>query len=326
MKKAILILGVIFLIVSCQEKKQKNMSDTVCEGYFSAQMFNIITQQLHLKCEDCYVEFVSEQILPGSEEFSIWVIPKIAFMETDEYSGKSFSLDSYILLVNNQTGKIVNKYYEPGAWSSDAYQLITISIDTPRYRLGDKIWAFGIRDSYKASSSVNPSSSNYVSLFIPQGDSLKKVFGYSSLEFQGEFGINGEGQSHSTNGGIILSENETNGFFDIILKNETANTIYDLVENDIQEDVTTEEDFKFFRYTNTGYKETKANIGFLCEKSDNDMYEECFYFDRTLEQVYHITREKESYLEQYLRPVLPTEDTEYNIEEDEEDIIRLTYR
>jgi hypothetical protein len=308
-KSILILIAGIFLFAACGNKTPQNQAqepndaisiqETVCEGNFSQDAFDAILQQLQLSCKDCYIEFVSEQVMPDNKNLSIWVIPKVSFIETDE----SFSLDGYVLLVDNQTNKIINKYYEPNAWFSDAYALTNITIDTVMYKLSNNVLAFGIRDNHRAGSSVSPAGQESLDLFIPQGNSLKKIFSHLMYKYCEEYILNIDGT-------LIISDQKTNGYNNIILKMKVG---VDYQEEEVR--VARQDSIVTFRYTGTEYKEAKADNSIIHIYHENEdetgyEYDEYFYMGKTLPQVYDII--KEEYKE--LKSVLPTENMEYSIE------------
>ncbi|MFK7809426.1 MAG: hypothetical protein AB8F74_16600, partial [Saprospiraceae bacterium] len=107
------------------------------------------------------------KVCPNNTKETIMVIPEVAEEEED-----FFTLNSYILIVNNETGKIINKYFESSAWQSDAVILSEIIIDTAPYNISENNRAFGIRDSYYTRSQPNPYRSSNISLFIKSENKL----------------------------------------------------------------------------------------------------------------------------------------------------------
>lgn len=180
--------------------------------------------QLKLRIEDCYEEFIVEKQLPDSPKESIIVIPKIVELE-ESY----FSLDTYIVIVNNVTGNIKTKYYESvstNGWQSDAVRMTSISIDTAPYWLQKKTRAFGIRVSFSGSSQVNPYSQEVLSLFVQQGNKLVPVLkNYEVDRYNGEWDGNCNGEFVDHHKVLLISKNKTNEYFDIQVKDKVTTTV-----------------------------------------------------------------------------------------------------
>ena len=104
---------------------------------------------------------------------SVLVIPKYDINEQDNEGHDYFVLDAYIVVIDNATGKIICKFIEPNAWTSDALMLTGISIDTGLYHLNTTTRAFGIRVDYTGSSRPNPFSETHLSLYVADKNSLK---------------------------------------------------------------------------------------------------------------------------------------------------------
>lgn len=183
------------------------------------------------------------------------VIPKISKQEIDEYNNYYGVFDSYIVVVNNITKQIINKYYEKDAWTSDAVVLNKITIDTASYILNENKKAFGVRVYYQGSSRVNPYSREDISLFISEKDYLKKILNnYPIYELHGENNGNSKGEYETKQGKLIISNNKTNGFNNIIIKDEIVFSIYDFSNNNEVEENTIRKTFKTLQFNCIEYK------------------------------------------------------------------------
>ena len=147
------------------------------------------------------------------------VIPKIA----EEGEGEA-EYDSYIVLFNNKSGQVISKYIQPGAWISDAVKLVQIDIDTAPYKIKPGKRAFGIRVLYSGSSRVFPYSAEFLSLYVPDGDTLVKVWDdFEVSSFTGEWGMDCRGRYTTEKKVLVVSGNSTNGYYDLIIKNTITN-------------------------------------------------------------------------------------------------------
>ncbi|MDC6384662.1 hypothetical protein PP180_04765 [Muricauda sp. SK9] len=164
---------------------------------------------------------------PGSE---IVVIPEI--VDEGEHF---FELNTHIAIVDNQTGNITHRFFESvktNQWVSDAVVLKEIKIDTAPYQLSEEKMAFGIRVHYYGMSRANPYENETLSLFVKSGGSLQKVLtNYSVIDYGGEWDTNCQGEFMRTGGTLILSEERTNGWFDILAKSKITKTKNEENEN-----------------------------------------------------------------------------------------------
>ena len=146
-----------------------------------------VLKQLKIKEKEINLELASNKILPYSKDKTVIVIPKYSVNEKDEYNNYYFVLDAYIIIADNNTGKILYKFYEPNAWTSDAVKVTSIEIDTGLYNLNKKTRAFGIRVNYSGSSGPNPYHQSDLSLYIVEKNILKQVLkNFAISEFQSE--------------------------------------------------------------------------------------------------------------------------------------------
>lgn len=208
--------------------------------------------QLNIKEADCFEELVVEKVIPYAQETSVLVLPRI--VEQDEEGNMTF--DSYILIINNKSGKIINKFFEKKAWFSDAVRLDAIGLDFAPYKLNESTRAFGVRLSYSGSSRPNPYSETLLSLFIPSGDSLLRVLKDCSMSsYHGDWDTNCNGNFTSEENVLILSENKNNGFKDLIVKSTITNITNIPVKDDCKEEKKVEKPvFKVLKYSNNEYR------------------------------------------------------------------------
>jgi len=209
-----------------------------------------VLKQLNIQRTDCYFDLVVEQTIPYSPDKSVIVIPKI--IEKDE---NSFSCDCYVLIINNASGLIINKFFEPNSLISDAVRIDKISIDFAPYKLNSTTRAFGIRILNEGSSRPNPYENEEISLFIPKDSLLVRVLRrYSISSITGEWDTNCEGQFVSEKKVLIISDKATNNYFDIIVKNKITTTNKTLVNNDCMDIDTVNTKTTILKYDNNGYK------------------------------------------------------------------------
>ncbi|WP_109098209.1 hypothetical protein [Aquimarina sp. AU58] len=178
-------------------------------------------QQLNLEISKVNIDLLVTKVMPNNPQETIIVIPEYVDDHNDEYH---FELNSHIIVVNSITGKITHKYFESSetnGWVSDAIELSEIAIDTAPYIVAKDTRAFGIRVYHYGRSKPNPYSNRTISLFIKSGDTLKKVLdNYDVEDYGGEWDTQCAGESTSVKNTLIMSEEKTNAYFDIIVKSK----------------------------------------------------------------------------------------------------------
>lgn len=185
--------------------------------------FNSVLNQLNLNKSKIKSELVVSKEIPNNPNETILVIPEIV-VEEEDY----FELNSHILIIDSETGNIKYSYFESSKtnnWTSDAIQLVEISIDTAPYKISEQERSFGVKVRYLGSSRPNPYESETISLFMKAGTTLKKVLNnYEILYFGGEWDTNCAGEFMKEKKILIISKNKTNGYFNILVKNTITNS------------------------------------------------------------------------------------------------------
>ena len=194
------------------------------------------------------------KVRPNNSEETILVIPEIV-----EDDGSNFELNSHILIVDTQTGDILHSYFESSKtnnWVSDAVSLEEISIDTAPYDLTENQRAFGIKVRYLGNARANPYKNETISLFVKSENSLKKVLNnYDMMDFGGDWDTVCHGQFIKEEKVLMLTENSTNGYVDISVKNTITETKKFEDENgDCDEKVTISEQNQVLEFSNGRYQ------------------------------------------------------------------------
>lgn len=180
-----------------------------------------VLKQLGIKKSEINTELLAQKILPYDKGKSVLAIPKYSEKVEDEYS----IFDAYIVVIDNSTGKIICKFIEPGAWTSDAVRLEEISIDTGLYLLNKTTRAFGVRVSYYGSSRPNPFGETILSLFIIDKSSLRQVLkDYTISQSSGEWDTNCAGEFEDQTSSIDIDKIQTNNFNNLIIKTKIVKT------------------------------------------------------------------------------------------------------
>lgn len=242
MKKGFAVLLLLFFFVNtyCQEQNEV--------------LLNKVLSQLKLNKKDIHEPLYRSKVLPNKTSNSVLVIPKYNVNETDEQGHDFFVFDAYILVADNATGKIISKFVEKEAWTSDAMVLSEVTIDTGLYQLNEKDRAFGVRVSYRGSSNPNPYSYTDLSLFIIQNNLLKRVLNnYQIDRYSGEWDTRCAGEFTQINSVINFDKNRTNGFKNIILKNTIENTKSYMKNDECEKKVTASKTVKYLKFNGKEY-------------------------------------------------------------------------
>ena len=213
-------------------------------------------QQLSLKEKDINMNLFVEKVLPNDNAKSVLVLPKYSTKEQDEYGHDFLIMDAYVLVVDNQSGKILYRNIEKDAWTSDAIEIQSLTIDTGLYILGQGKRAFGIRVSSSNSSRLNPYSIEDLNLFIVEENKLNKVANNITIySYGGEAGLDCAGDMNSESTIITIDDkHQTNGFNNLRLKTTETNTVSKLVKGDCQTKETKKQTVTILKYNGKEYK------------------------------------------------------------------------
>lgn len=172
------------------------------------KLISKVLVQLNLKPKDVNMELIQTKVLPYTKEKTALVIPKYVTKQDDI---QFYVYDAYIVIADNQTGQILNKFFEANKWTSDALRLNGLTIDTGLYKLSDKTRAFGVRVSYTGSSQVNPYGATDLSLYIPIKNALKQIANEIIVESNtGDWDGNCKGKFKSQEITIDIDKEKTN--------------------------------------------------------------------------------------------------------------------
>lgn len=215
-----------------------------------------IFAKLKLKQGDVNEELYVEKVLPNMKSQTVMVIPKYRKNEPDGYGNYYLELDAYIIIADNTNGKILYKYYEENAWTSDASRLSSITINTGLFNLNSETRAFGINVSYQGSSQPNPNHHTDLSLFVKSNQSLKKVLSnYTTETFGGEWDMKCVGEFEQVSSTIIVDKKrKTKNFSDLIIKDKITKTINTPVNEDCIEKETVSSKTLRLKFNGTEYK------------------------------------------------------------------------
>lgn len=221
----------------------------------------IVLKQLHLKPDKVAEEFITMCVFNKYLNETIVVIPEIENEPNQEELYYQFT--SHILIVNSITGKI--KYHfqetsEKNGWYSDAIRMTDIVIDTNTYPITKAENAFGIRVHFQGSSQPNPYYSTYLSLYIKEGEEIKKVLDNLPVsEIAGTVNVRLDtcaATFEKMEKDVFVGHDTANGYYNLVISKKVVNTIYqpnaegDCIEKEIK-DITEQQ---ILRYDSTTYK------------------------------------------------------------------------
>jgi hypothetical protein len=227
----------LFFVISNAFPSRICINETTSSQHISTDTLQKkVLAELHLNESDIKQELFVSKDLPYAKHLTVMVITKFNNAEN------TYELDAYIVIVNNKTGSIVQKYYEPKAWISDAMALADIEIDTAPYTLSKDVTAFGLRLNYTGSSRPFPYEETELSLYISDKSELIKVLSnYSISLFKGEWDTNCIGEFKNTESVIIVDKkHKTNNFTNLII-NQKHSARQNFVDNGDCKDKTIKE-------------------------------------------------------------------------------------
>ncbi|WP_299221817.1 hypothetical protein [uncultured Aquimarina sp.] len=241
------------MVEESSSKEEKEIIEVEREAFVPSPFIAKILKQLDIQPVEVYDEFIVQKVLPYETASTVVVIPTIASLEDDGYS---FSLNSYILVVDSETAAIKQKFYESNSWYSDAIRIEEVSIDTANYKVTDNKRAFGIELYYIGASRPNPYNSRTLSLFIQEESKLIKVLdSFETKSYWGEWDMRCTGEFIDVNKIFIMDANQSEGFYDIMVRVETTTMeTFEKGEDDCDEKETTKKSKQLLKYANGSYE------------------------------------------------------------------------
>lgn len=126
--------------------------------------------------------------------------------------------DLEVLVADSARPRILQRYRENDALTSDAMRISSVTLDTARYRLDETTTAFGVRVSYSGSSRVNPYQSTVLSLYVADGAKLRPVL--SNLEVsldRGEWDGNCAGEFETAQRTVAMDAKRDHGYAGLLV-------------------------------------------------------------------------------------------------------------
>lgn len=121
--------------------------------------------------------------------------------------------DLELLVADSKRPRILQRLREDEALRSDAIYITGLTLDTARYRLDERTTAFGVRVEYTGSSRPNPYGSTTLSLYVPEGASLRRVLDPIEVSSsRGEWDTNCAGEFSETQRTLAMDTKRDNGY------------------------------------------------------------------------------------------------------------------
>lgn len=224
--------------------------------------YDLVIKELNLDESKLIPTLRAFKILPNSPHEAIVVIPELVEGSEEEHY---FTLNTHIAFVNIENKHVLYHYFESAktnGWISDAIMLKEIIIDTAPYIITESERAFGIKTHFVGSSRVNPYVSDRLSLFIIENNSLQKVLhNFEVLYGGGEWDGSCKGQFFDKKKTLVISEEKTNGYFDILVANKITKTIEFKDENgDCDSKDTVTNKTSVLKFDGAIYKQNTTNL------------------------------------------------------------------
>lgn len=210
-----------------------------------------ILKNLKLEKTKIKEELCVEKKMPNAEDSYIAVIPFVLSQGEEDYV---FTVQNYILITDSN-GTIKNKYLDPTELNSDAVNLRSFAIDTGLYNISTNIRAFGVKADFVGSSKPNPYASGTISMYYPEGKTLKKVLDQFELDStSGEWDTRCNGEFKDDHSYIIMDFSKTNNFTDLKIKTISVTTINEEVKGECEGKETSKTTYKTLKFKNGKYQ------------------------------------------------------------------------
>lgn len=132
----------------------------------------------------------------------------------DAASGDVDVADLEVLVADSAKPRILQRYRENDALTSDAMRISSVTLDTARYRLNEATTAFGVRVTYSGSSRVNPYESTVLNLYAADGENkLRPVLSNLQVSLdRGEWDGNCAGEFQTVQRTVAIDAKRDHGY------------------------------------------------------------------------------------------------------------------
>ncbi|MGO1071163.1 hypothetical protein [Lysobacter sp. CA199] len=126
--------------------------------------------------------------------------------------------DLEVLVVDSARPRILQRYRENGALTSDAIRISSVTLDTARYLLNESATAFGVRIDYSGSSRPNPYGSTVMNLYAASGGTLRPVLRKLEVSRErGEWDTQCAGEFESAKRTVAIDAKRDHGYAGLLV-------------------------------------------------------------------------------------------------------------
>lgn len=151
------------------------------------------------------------KVWPASPDKTLLAVP----LQHEAATGLDVdTADLEVLVVDSVRPRILQRYRENGALSSDAVRISSLSLDTARYKLDERTTAFGLRIGYSGSSRANPYGSTVLNLYAADAaGQLRPVLSKLEVEKErGEWDTNCAGEFETVRRTVAIDPKRDHGY------------------------------------------------------------------------------------------------------------------
>jgi hypothetical protein len=197
------------------------------QEFSEKEIINKVVTALKVNEKNLLVDKICLKAISNQNDKVIIVLPVVS--NRDPECEECFDIDNNLLVWNKNTKLIESKYIKKAEWTSDALKFDEIKIDTGLYYLNKNTRAFGIRYSYRGSSSVDLFGMEAINLYCFKNNQIVEVLHDFELEiFRGDNGNGCENASFETSKSVfVINDKLTDKFNDIIVKTKFKDYSYD---------------------------------------------------------------------------------------------------
>lgn len=180
-----------------------------------AKKLGYLSQPRHMACKP----------MPNAVDKSIVALADLAegIGEGEAGSSDDGSYDVDVSVVDSDTGRVHSRVLLEKAYESDAVRFQGMQIDTARYRLSPKVRAFGMRVEHSTLSHVAAYSTGELSLFVEQGDRLRRVLADLFVyRYSGESDGNCAGSHTEVTRTVAIAPTSSKGLADLLVTTSTT--------------------------------------------------------------------------------------------------------
>ena len=153
-------------------------------------------------------------------------------------TNSSDSTDLYnldVLLVDTKSGKILQHFFQEGAFESDSVAFSGITIDTARYKLAPEVRAFGIRADFKSNSHSYSINYQTLNLYVSKDQKLKQVLADLTMDMDSNsFSSDNDycpTTINETKRTLAIAKTTRHGYADLLLQEEITEDDRKIVRN-----------------------------------------------------------------------------------------------